>query len=1185
LLASAGFTTAEPGTLLEGSRFKSLASPLSLAPGSYTIVAYGYGANERNGNLGAAPPAEPWETQSGGGALGFVGLGRPGPAGTFPTVTDTGPANRYAAGTFKFASPDDPLPHTTLPMRNVNATAMMRVKFTVINPDAYDSLTLNLAYDDGCVVWLNGVEVFRQNAPAILSFDSTATQATNRVQLLPLSASWLVRGTNLLAIHGLNIAADDTDFFIGASLNAIDSRSYTPRYFPTPTPGAPNPPSGVLGYVADTKFSVKRGFYDVPFTLAITNATPGVFIRYTLDGSVPTETTGLAYTAPIPISSTAIVRAFAYKPGFQSANVDTHTYIFANDVAVQPSGPPSGYPATWTDYGDGGTYAADYGMIDPVAQASNYARAAGNASFTVPQARAALSNSVKALPVISIVTDKTNLFDPNTGIYLHSSSRGEAWERPVSVELVTTNGLEDWHASAGLHIMGLTSRRLSVTPKLNFMLVFNADYGTPWLTERFFGRDGPNRIKRIALRSNTREGWLYEDNGFGTATYIVDGFAKDSLRDSGEPGTRHRYCHVFLNGMYWGLYNPTERPESHWAETTFGGEDEDYDVINLCCPNRIDSGDFTEWQQLLQTARAGLASDTAYQAIQGNQPDGTRNPALKQLLGVDSLIGFLINGYYHASIDWPDNFFAIYDNAANRTAGWRFVTWDTDLGFPNFNVNYNKVIPTGGGVAEWASHDAPFAVDAALRQNAEYRMRLADRVYWEFFHGAYTTATNLARWQRLRDMILPGLYAESARWGDYKPGGLRTVQDHWLPRVNGPAATAWFSGRNTVVISQLRAAGLYPSIDPPAFNQLGGQIPAGFPITLSNPNPAGTIYVTTDGTDPRLSGGAVAPSALVYSQPLVLSSPGLVSARVCSNAVWSALSQAQFYPPQDFTKLQLSELMYNPPKFGSVDGEEFEFLELKNIGTIALELTGLRFTRGITFAFTNETRLEPGQYFVLVRNPARYATRYPGAPWHGLYSGKLDNNGETLELSADFGAVLFSVTYNNAAPWPAEADNSGLSLQRIHFSGSPTNTQSWLAAIPTPGGSVRADLLDLDGDGMPDAWELSHGLTDPNEDADGDGLSNYHEFLAGTEPRDKDDALRIASVVRTVQSQQLNVVLSFYARSNKTYSITRRVLPAESWSALLHVTAQPTNQFLRFTNNVAPTETGAFFRLTTPRVP
>jgi hypothetical protein len=140
------------------------------------------------------------------------------------------------------------------------------------------------------------------------------------------------------------------------------------------------------------------------------------------------------------------------------------------------------------------------------------------------------------------------------------------------------------------------------------------------LREPFFGNDGPRRIKRIALRSNARDSWVSEYHGHGTATYIADGFAKDSVLDSGEPGTRHRYCHVFLNGLYWGLYNPTERPQAHWAETTFGGEDEDYDVINLCCGNRLERGDLTEWQRLLSAARTGFASADAYQAIQGNHP-------------------------------------------------------------------------------------------------------------------------------------------------------------------------------------------------------------------------------------------------------------------------------------------------------------------------------------------------------------------------------------------------------------------------------------------------------------------------------------------------------------------------------------------------------------------------------------
>jgi hypothetical protein len=330
----------------------------------------------------------------------------------------------------------------------------------------------------------------------------------------------------------------------------------------------------------------------------------------------------------------------------------------------------------------------------------------------------------------------------------------------------------------------------------------------------------------------------------------------------------------------------------------------------------------------------------------------------------------------------------------------------------------------------------------------------------------------------------------------------------------------------------------------------------------------------------------VAATAQVYTQPIVLASPALLRARVRSDSTWSAMNQAQFYPPQDFSKLQLSELMYNPPKFGSVDGEEFEFLELKNTGAAPLELTGLRFTRGITFVFTNGTTLESGQYFVLARNAAQYEARYPGAPWHGIYSGKLDNNGETVELSTALGTIIFSVTYNNAAPWPAEADNSGLSLQRIHFASSPTNAQTWLAASPTPGNAAPADLLDNDGDGMPDAWERLHALTDPNEDPDGDGLTNYQEFLAGTEPHDEDDALRVASLEKTSRPGSIGVVLSFSARSNKTYSITRRDLPgSNSWSSLLHITAQPTNRFVRVTNIVEATAAGAFFRLTTPRVP
>ncbi len=1185
--ASMTFNQTAPGTLFEGSRFKPLVSPLNLSTGAYTIIAYGYGVSELAGNLGVGLPPEPWETQSGGGALSFVGSGRPGLAGTFPTVIDGGPANRYAAGTFRFAASDSPAARSDLRsvMQHTNATALMRVPFVVTNPGSYDALALRIGYDDGVVVWLNGSEIARRNAPAILDHASAATHASNRVEMIPLGAQLLVSGTNLLAVHGLNINASDDDFFMGAELATIDTQAGNARYFANPTPGGPNSSTGVVGYVADTKFGVQRGFYETAFDLVITNATQGATIRYTLDGSIPTLANGITYTGAIRIASTTVVRAFASRPGLEPANVDTRTYLFANDVAIQPSAAPAGYPAAWTDYTGGGTYTADYGMMDPVTQGLNYARAAGSAGFTVAQARAALANSIKALPAISIVMDRADLFDPARGMYLHPAARGEEWERPISVEMISTNGVEDWHATAGVHIMGLTSRSLDVTPKLNFMLIFSRQYGDTWLAEPFFGRDGPDRIKRIALRSNTRDSWLNEFYGDGTATYIADGFAKEAHLESGEPATRHRYCHVFLNGMYWGLYDATERPESHWAETTFGGEDEDYDVVNLCCQgNRLDSGDFVEWQQLLAAARAGLGSTASYQAVQGNNPDGSRNPAFKRLLGIDSLMGFLINGYYHASIDWPNNFFVIYDNVADRTTGWRFVIWDSDLGFPYMDPNANRVTP-GEGLNVWLGNDSPGAVDAALRQNPEYRMRMADRVQREFFNdGAYTEAANRARWQRVADAIQPGLYAESARWGDYRSGGLRTVQDHWLPRVRGATASNWFNLRNARVMSQLRAAALYPAIDAPQFNQFGGSVPANFQLTITHSNGSGTIYFTLDGSDPRLVGGGLSSGALVYSGPVTLASPTLVRARVRSGAVWSALLEAQFYPPQDFSRLQVSEIMFNPRGSGSVDGDEFEFLELYNSGGVSLELGGLRFSHGVEFTFTNGTVLAAGQYLVLARNAAAFATRYPGVSLRGLYTGRLDNSGENIALATAMGAPVFAVTYGDAAPWPAEADDSGLSLQRLNFSQSATNPVSWTAAQPTPGSGLPADLLDHDGDGLPDAWETIHGLSEPGDDPDGDGFTNYQEFLAGTHPRDEDDRLQLKMLSTTLAPNGLIVATSFAARSNKTYSLLyRNSADSGEWTTFLEMGARPTNSIVMSTN-VFPAASG-FFRIATPRLP
>ena len=113
---------------------------------------------------------------------------------------------------------------------------------------------------------------------------------------------------------------------------------------------------------------------------------------------------------------------------------------------------------------------------------------------------------------------------------------------------------------------------------------------------------------------------------------------------------------------------------------------------------------------------------------------------------------------------------------------------------------------------------------------------------------------------------------------------------------------------------------------------------------------------------------------------------------------------------------------------GAVDGDEFEFLELKNIGTNTLTLGGLFFSAGIDFTFPNGTTLAPGATYLLGRNALALQSKYPGVVVNGVYSGRLNNDGETLTVRHPQGFDVLSLAYSDLAPWPLTTDGFGFSL-------------------------------------------------------------------------------------------------------------------------------------------------------------
>lgn len=182
------------------------------------------------------------------------------------------------------------------------------------------------------------------------------------------------------------------------------------RYFSPPTPGAANG-TGYLDLVADTEFSVTRGFYSTPFTVAVTSPTVGASIYWTTNGSIPSPTNGTLYTSPVPVANTTLLRTAAFLTNYVSSIPVTETYIFISQVLQQPNtnGLP-GYPIIWQ-----ASYPADSEMDPNVVNSLNYG--------------ATISNDLRSIPTLSLVSTHSNFWDVANGIYVNSTSTGDAWER------------------------------------------------------------------------------------------------------------------------------------------------------------------------------------------------------------------------------------------------------------------------------------------------------------------------------------------------------------------------------------------------------------------------------------------------------------------------------------------------------------------------------------------------------------------------------------------------------------------------------------------------------------------------------------------------------------------------------------------------------------------------------------
>jgi hypothetical protein len=719
-------------------------------------------------------------------------------------------------------------------MKAKNASIYVRVPFELSDPGVVVSVKLRMKYEDGFVAYLNGKKVAAQNAPepAVWNAKSTATHKDSDAVVFEefslAFADSLVVGENILAFHGMNSSSGGSDLLILPELEIEERKGESALgFFLTPTPGMVNA-SRIDGFVGAVGFEQTRGFYDAPFDLKMSTSTVGATVRFTTDGSVPTEENGTTYEAPIRMDSTTVLRAAAFRGGWEPTKVGTQTYIFLDDVLTQSvvRAGEKGFPSSWR-----GT-AVDYDMDRDIVNDPDFG----------PQ----LIPALKKIPTISLVTSADDLFG-REGVYSNPDRTGVNWERPISMEIIDSETGDSHQTDCGVRSQGGAFRSFSLTKKKSLRLLFKGIYGDTKLRYPMFGTGGGvvEEFDTLTLRMEANDGWQWDGAG-GQPQYARDEFGRRTQLALGQPSGHGRSVHLYLNGFYWGVYNLVERPDAGFAEAYFDVPKENWDGINT--GGGINGGSNRPWRDLLTLTRAIRSSDTeaertaAYYKVMGLKPDGTNDPELESFLDAENFVDYLLVNWYMGNTDWPHNNYYCGRGQGLDSEGYKFFMWDAEW-----------TLFIGGGISSNQTGNVAGVAEPqrGLRNSLEYRMLFADRAHRALFNdGPLTSEACADRYDGfVKDHPLI-LIAESARWGDQHRSSRPRTTDDWQREYNRIKNT-WFPRRTDTFISQLRRANLYPEVDPPVLSQRGGEVPVGFELTMTESD-RGVIYYTLDGSDPRL---------------------------------------------------------------------------------------------------------------------------------------------------------------------------------------------------------------------------------------------------------------------------------------------------------------------------------------------
>jgi hypothetical protein len=626
--------------------------------------------------------------------------------------------------------------------------------------------------------------------------------------------------------------------------------------------------------LADPVFSVPRGLYDAPFDLAITPSAGGE-VTFSLDGTWPI----LPVAGPIHVDRTAMVRAVEQLPDGTFTSVATHTYVFVADVLQSAVMQPQ---------------IAQDPVHGPIVE-----------------------RSLRELPTVSVVLP--------AALSLTEIEGSAEWIDPVG---------EDAQVECGVHIVGGTSWAY---PKTSIRLNFRSEYGPSHWDFDVYGPDvtgvaATESFDAISLRSGNHDTmfWL-GDRGQHLRNLWFD----ETQLEMGHVMPHGRFAHVYVNGVYHGLYHVRERFGAGFMESYYGGEEADYETMT---GTYVEDGTGAAFAQVV-----AASGDFA---------------TFREWVDVPQYLDYMVLNYYAGNAwDWWSwhNWMASGPTARDARGGFIFHGNDNDITLDyEWNVN---ILNLGG----------PDDIFPALlaERHPDFLVALEDAIHRNLASdGPLSTARATDRYDRLAQLADDAIWAESARWG----AGWWDHDASWVPERDDLLAN-WFPRRTDEMLRQFRAAGWYP-LDAPTFDLAPGVVPAGAELTVTAAGD-GELWVGIGGHDPRLPGGEPAPDAVLatgdtYALPLDHSA--VVQARMRVGNTWGPV-EAGFFEVVGPSPIVLNEWNAVEPDRMVAQGDDALGWALGNGGdwielvvtTDGLDLRGWRLTM--------EDRIGPAGELVFTDDP------------------------------------------------------------------------------------------------------------------------------------------------------------------------------------------------------------------------